>query len=73
MKSWLRDLVVCQLNPERIINQDLVPGIQQTTQEMSITGLLDKIDTIQTTQNAIQAGTNLRLALEAMVLRLAKM
>ena len=72
MKSWLRDLVVGQLNPERVINQDLIQKIQQASQKMSIPALLDKIDTIQATQNAIHAGTNLRLALEAMVLKLAK-
>jgi DNA polymerase-3 subunit delta' len=72
MKSWLRDLVVGQLNPERVINQDLALEIQQASQKMSTAALLDKIDTIQATQNAIHAGTNLRLALEAMVLRLAK-
>jgi DNA polymerase-3 subunit delta' len=72
MKSWLRDLVVAKLNPEQVINQDLAQRIQQTSQKMSIASLLDKIDTIQATQNAIRAGTNLRLALEAMVLRLAR-
>ena len=72
MKSWLRDLIVGKLNPDRAINQDLVQKIQQTSQKMSIAALLDKIDTIQATQNAIQAGTNLRLAMEAMVLKLSK-
>jgi DNA polymerase-3 subunit delta' len=72
MKSWLRDLVVGQLNPERAINQDLVAKIRQTSPKMSLAALLEKIDTIQATQNAIQAGTNLRLALEAMVLKLSK-
>lgn len=72
MKSWLRDLVVGKLNPERVINQDLAQKIQQASQKMSIASLLDKIDTIQATQNAIRTGTNLRLALETMVLRLAK-
>jgi DNA polymerase-3 subunit delta' len=72
MKSWLRDLVVGKLKPERVINQDLAQKIQQASQKMSIASLLDKIDTIQATQNAIRAGTNLRLALETMVLRLAK-
>lgn len=72
MKSWLRDLVVGKLNPERVINQDLAQKIQQASQKMSIASLLDKIDTIQATQNAIRAGTNLRLALETMVLRLAR-
>jgi DNA polymerase III gamma/tau subunit len=72
MKSWLRDLVVGQLNPERVINQDLAQKIEQTSQKMSIAALLDKIDMIQATQNAIQTGTNLRLAIEAMVLKLAR-
>ncbi|MFC1578426.1 DNA polymerase III subunit delta' [Thermodesulfobacteriota bacterium] len=72
MKSWLRDLVVGKLNPERVINQDLTQKIQQASQKVSVASLLDKIDTIQATQNAIRAGTNLRLALEAMVLRLAR-
>ena len=72
MKSWLRDLVVGQFNPERVVNQDLAQKIQQASQKMSVAVLLDKIDTIQATQNAIHAGTNLRLALEAMVLKLAK-
>ncbi len=72
MKSWLRDLVVGQLNPERVINQDLAQKIEQTSQKMSIAALLDKIDMMQATQNAIQTGTNLRLAIEAMVLKLAR-
>ncbi len=72
MKSWLRDLVVGQLNRERVINLDLAPMIQRASRKMTITSLLDKIDTIQSTQNTIQAGTNLRLTLEAMVLRLSK-
>lgn len=72
MKSWLRDLVVGQICPGRIVNQDLIQKIQQIAPTMSIDALLEKIETIQATQNAIQAGTNLRLALEAMVLRLAR-
>ena len=72
IKSWLRDLVVGQFNPEQVVNQDLTQKIQQASQKMSIAVLLDKIDMIQATQNAIHAGTNLRLALEAMVLKLAK-
>jgi DNA polymerase-3 subunit delta' len=72
MTSWLRDLVVSRLNPERVVNQDLAPRIRQVSQQMSIDVLVEKIDTIQAAQNAIQAGTNLRLALEAMVLKLSK-
>jgi len=72
MNSWLRDLIVGKLNPEKVINRDLIQKIQRAIQKVSTASLLEKIETIQTTQNAIQAGTNLRLALEAMVLRLAR-
>jgi DNA polymerase-3 subunit delta' len=72
MKSWLRDLVVSQMNAGRIINRDLIPEIQHVTQKMSVSALLDRIDTIQETQNAIHTGTNLRLAMEAMLLKLAR-
>ena len=72
MKLWLRDLVVGRMNAERIINRDLIPEIQHVSQKMSVSALLDKIDTIQETQNAIHTGTNLRLAMEAMLLKLTR-
>jgi DNA polymerase-3 subunit delta' len=71
MNSWLRDLIVGKLNPDQIINQDLAQQIQLAAHNMSSDSLLKKIETIQSTQNAIRSGTNLRLALEAMVLKLA--
>ncbi len=72
MNSWLRDLIVGKLNPEKVINRDLIQKIQRAIQKVSTASLLEKIETIQTTQNAIQAGTNLRLAMQAMLLRLAR-
>ena len=70
LKSWLRDLVVAKLHPERMVNHDQASKLQQTSQVMSLTSLLSKFETIQSTQNAIQAGTNIRLAMESMVLNL---
>ena len=72
MKSWLRDLVISKLYPEKIIHQDLTENVHRASQKMSITSLLSKLETIQSTQNAIQAGTNLRLAMETMVLKLSR-
>jgi len=72
MKSWLRDLVFGKLYPEKIIHQDLTEKVHRVSQEMSTASLLSKIETIQSTQNAIQAGTNLRLAMETMVLKLSR-
>ena len=72
MKSWLRDLIIDKLYPEKIINQDLAENVHQASQKMSMISLLSKIETIQSTQNKIQAGTNLRLAMETMVLELSR-
>jgi len=72
LKSWLRDLVIAKLHPDRIINHDLASKLQQSCQLTSLTSLLARFETIQSTQHAIQAGTNLRLAMESMVLKLAR-
>ena len=73
MTSWLRDLVIGKLYPEKILNQDLAAKVQQASQQTSLASLLAKIETIQSARRAIHAGTNLRLAMEAMVLRLARL
>jgi DNA polymerase-3 subunit delta' len=72
MKSWLRDLVIDKFYPEKIIHQDLAESVHRAAQKTSTTSLLSKIEVIQSTQNTIQAGTNLRLALETMVLKLSR-
>jgi DNA polymerase-3 subunit delta' len=72
MKCWLRDLVIGKFYPEKIIHRDLANSVHQAGQQMSTASLLSKIETIQSTQNAIQAGTNLRLAVETMVLKLSR-
>jgi len=72
MKSWLRDLAVAKLHPQNIINLDLSAKLQQTSEKMTLPSLLSKFDTIQSTQNAIRAGTNIRLAMESMVLKLSR-
>ena len=72
LKSWLRDLVIAKLHPERIVNHDLASKLQQASPKMSLASLLAKFETIQCTQNSIQAGTNLRLAMESMVLKISQ-
>lgn len=73
MKSWLRDLVIGKFYPEKIVHQDLIEAAKQASQKRSLNSLLARIETIQSVQNTIQAGTNVRLAMEAMVLKLARM
>jgi DNA polymerase-3 subunit delta' len=72
MKSWLRDLVIQKLNSDKIINQDLAVQVKKSSQKISMAALFEKIETIQSTEYSIRAGTNLRLAMEAMVLKLAQ-
>ena len=72
MKSWLRDLIIEKLCPGKIIHRDLAAEAQQISQKWSLSSLLMKIETIQSTQNCLQAGTNLRLAMEAMILKLSR-
>jgi DNA polymerase-3 subunit delta' len=70
MASWFHDLIMAKFCPDKIINQDLAQTVRQSSQKISLDTLFLKIDAIQSTQNAIQAGTNLRLAMEAMLLKL---
>jgi DNA polymerase III subunit delta' len=72
IKFWLRDLVVCKYHPEKIINRDLKDRIQSASQKMEVTSLISKIGDIESAQKNIQANTNLRLTLEVLIMRLAK-
>jgi DNA polymerase-3 subunit delta' len=72
LKCWFRDLVVTRLNANNIINQDLTARLQQAAQKTSLSSLLSKLEAVQTTQNSIKAGTNLRLAMESLILKLSR-
>ena len=72
IKSWLRDLVIFKYHPEKIINKDLKDKIQRASMQMTDALLLSKIDDIQSAQKNIQANTNLRLTLEVLIMRLAR-
>ncbi|UCD79547.1 MAG: DNA polymerase III subunit delta' [Desulfobacterales bacterium] len=72
VKSWLRDLAVAKFYPDNLINHDLTAELQRTSQHATLPSLLSKFEAIQSTQNAIKAGTNVRLAIESMVLKLSR-
>lgn len=72
IKFWFRDLVVCKYHPEKIINRDLNQRIQRASEKMNVTSLISKINDIESAQKHIQANTNLRLTLEVLIMRLAK-
>jgi DNA polymerase-3 subunit delta' len=72
MKSWLRDLIVIQYSPDKVINADLTESIQQTSKKCSVNSLLDKIGVIQTAQRDLEANANVRLTIELMMMRMAR-
>jgi DNA polymerase-3 subunit delta' len=72
IKTYLRDLIIYKYSPEKIINKDLIRKIQHASQKIAVKSLLSKIEAIQTAQKDIRANTNLRLTLEVMMLRLAR-
>jgi DNA polymerase-3 subunit delta' len=72
IKVWCRDLVICKYHPEKIINRDLTDRIQRASKNMKVTSLISKIDDVESAQKNIQANTNLRLTLEVLIMRLAK-
>ena len=72
MKSWLRDLIIYNFHPEKIINKDLIEKIEYASQKIDIKSLLFKIDAIQAAQKNIQSNANLRLTLETMMMRIGR-
>ena len=72
IKSWIRDLIIFQFNRDKIINRDLVETIKDASQGMKIKALIEKIDIIQSAQKDIQYNMNTRLAMEVMMMRLAR-
>ena len=56
----------------KIIHQDIADEIKSESQNMHVASLLSKLDLIHTTQRCLQVNTNVRLALEVMLMKLAR-
>jgi len=72
IKTYLRDLIIYKYSPEKIINKDLSHKIQYVSRKISVKSLLSQIEVIQTAQKDIKANANLRLTLEIMMLKFAR-
>ena len=70
LKVWLRDQVIYEFCPEKIINRDLADTVRHVSRNES-SRLISKIETIQRAQKSILANANARLTLETMMLKLA--
>ena len=73
IKSWLRDLIVWRYSPEKIINKDLTDKVQYVSPSVPVPLLLKQIEAVRDVQDKIRANANIRLALEIMIFKLAKL
>lgn len=71
MKTWLRDLVIWKFKPEKIIHRDLTDKIRCASPRCDPLDLIEKMELISQTQKDISSNFNLRLCLDALMLRLA--
>lgn len=72
IKSWFRDLTIARYDPAKIIHKDIADEIISAAENLHAASLLSKMDLVHSTQNSIQANTNVRLALEVMLMKLAR-
>jgi len=72
IKMWFRDLIITQYDPGKIVNQDLASKIKIAAGKNTISALLSKVSAIQKFQNQLAANTNLRLAMEGLLIQLAR-
>jgi DNA polymerase-3 subunit delta' len=72
LKSWFRDLIVCRFHPAKVMNKDVIEKIHKSSKKMSVASLFSKIDDLHLAERNIQLNANLRLTLEVLMVRLAR-
>ena len=70
--NYVRDLIVHKYNNNEIINHDLAEKISQQSKIFSVESLLTITNLIQDAQKEIMANASLRLTLESMVIKIAR-
>jgi len=71
MKSWIRDLAIFKFSPGKIINRDLIPRIAAASDRFTPDLLVSQAAAVEDAERAIAGNANVRLALDALVLKLA--
>ena len=71
IKTYLRDLVIYNYDPEKLINKDMQNQVRKASQKVAVSSLLTQINYIRSAQENIQGNANLRLTVEVLALRLA--
>jgi len=72
LKSWFRDLLVCKYAPDRLINQDMQALVQTAAEKETSESLLKKLKALDTVSRRFAGNANVRLCLEALLLKLAR-
>jgi len=67
---YLHDLMVCQIDPERVVNRDLMPQLEADAARFALPRLTVMADTVRDTLDRIEGNTVLRHTLEVMALKL---
>jgi DNA polymerase-3 subunit delta' len=70
MMMWFRDVIMCKVTPDRIINEDFETEIRSASKRESVDSLLEKVEAVHSAQKAIARRANARLTVEVMLLRL---
>lgn len=70
--TWLRDLMICRYAPDKMINTDLDPILQNLSRKMTVQSLLSKIEAVGAARKALVSNANPRLTMEVLVLRLSR-
>jgi len=72
LKTWFRDLLVVKRAPDRLINRDMQPLVQQAAREETAESLLKKLNALDTVSRRFTGSANIRLCLETLLLKLAR-
>ncbi|MBW1649472.1 MAG: DNA polymerase III subunit delta' [Deltaproteobacteria bacterium] len=70
IKSWIRDIMIFQLMPDKIINSDFKSGIKTAAAMYNKKNLYSYIVMIETIEKKLSSGINFRLAIENLFLKI---
>ncbi|MGM0454069.1 MAG: DNA polymerase III subunit delta' [Thermodesulfobacteriota bacterium] len=72
MKNWFRDMAVIKYRPELVSNRDIKDRLASAAKRYSLHALVEKSMAVEQAERAIAGNANVRLALDVLVLKLAR-
>ena len=71
IKSWLRDLVVVKYAPDKVLHRDLMANLPAEALGLGDGELVARYQAVEQAQGALRGNANVRLCIEALVMRLS--